>query len=320
MDDIHRIQAFLQAKAAETGAARNTTDAYARDLRDFQLDLALRGLDLMSVQMADIETYLVGLDSQGLSAATRSRRLSAIRQFYAFTVEEHWRSDNPAIQISGPGRKKSLPKTLSVEQVDQLLDCAQRSGKTQIDRLRDTCLMQMLYATGMRISELMTLPLSVARGHPQYLLIRGKGNKERIVPLSPDAQASLSDWLAHRDQTDDLDQAQGRTPSPYLFPSRGKQGHYTRHWFYQKLKSWAVDCGIDPEQVSPHTIRHAFATHLLQNGADLRVIQTLLGHADISTTEIYTHVLQDRLRDLVLDHHPLSNTRNSVGNTSSDGQ
>jgi len=320
MQDINLIQAFLQAKAAETGAARNTTDAYARDLQDFNADLSAHGSNLLLAQMADIETYLVGLDAQGLSSATRARRLSAIRQFYAFAVEEHWRDDNPAIQISGPSRKKSLPKTLSVEQVDQLLACAQRSGKTRIDRLRDTCLMQLLYATGMRISELMTLPLSVARGHPQYLLIRGKGNKERIVPLSPDAKNSLAAWLAHRDQADELDQTQGIVPSPYLFPSRGKQGHYTRHWFYQKLKSWAVDCGIDPDQVSPHTIRHAFATHLLQNGADLRVIQTLLGHADISTTEIYTHVLQDRLRNLVLEHHPLSDTRNSGGNTSSDGQ
>ena len=306
MTPMFQIQAFLQAKSAEEGAAKNTIDAYARDLVDFQEHLAEHSSDFLSAQMEVIERYIVMLDDGGLSRATRARRLSAIKQFYRFCVEEGWRVDNPAIQISGPSRKKSLPKTLSFEQVEALLSTSVSLAKTHEDRLRQNCLMQVLYATGMRVSELMSLPLSVARGHPQFLLIRGKGGKERIVPLSPPAQDALKDWLAFRDQENDALKSDGLAVSPYLFPSRGKLGHLTRHWFYQKIKDWAILSGISPDLVTPHTIRHAFATHLLANGADLRVIQTLLGHADVSTTEIYTHVLEDRLRDLVLDHHPLA--------------
>lgn len=306
MHAAHQIQAYLQAKAAEDGASKNTLDAYARDLMDFQSFLAARQSDFLTALMPDIEAYIVSLDDQGLSRATRARRLSALKQFYRFCVEEGWRPDNPAIQISGPSRKKSLPKTLSVEQVETLLQVAESSAKTPEDALRQNCLMQILYATGMRVSELMSLPISVARGHPQFLLIKGKGNKERIVPLSPPAMAALDAWLAHRNAEDETRKQAGQPVSPYLFPSRGKDGYLTRHWFYQRIKDWAIIGGIDPDLVTPHTIRHAFATHLLANGADLRVIQTLLGHADVSTTEIYTHVLEDRLRDLVMDHHPLS--------------
>ena len=204
MSDTYKIQAFLTAKSAEVGASKNTTDAYARDLMDFNGFLGHAGFDFMSAQMMQIERYIVALDAQGLSQATRARRLSAIKQFYRFCVEEGWRDDNPAIQISGPSKKKSLPKTLSVSDVETLLSMAVCSAKNHEDALRQNCLMQILYATGMRVSELMSLPISVARGHPQFLLIQGKGGKERIVPLSAPAKTALTEWLSFRDQQDEL--------------------------------------------------------------------------------------------------------------------
>ena len=319
--DLRRIADFLDAKSAEAGAAKNTISAYARDLRDFSDWAANNKQTLLQLKQPQIEAYLTQLNQIGLASATRARRLSAVKQFYRFAVEENWRDDNPTLQISGPGRSKHLPKTLSMNQVDLLLIAAAKAGKTNDARARDSCLMQLLYATGMRVSELMALPISSARGDPSMLLIRGKGDKERLVPLSPPAKKALAAWLALRDQNEALAKKQGRAGSIYLFPSRGKLGHFTRHWFYLRIKAWAVLANIDPNKVTPHTIRHAFATHLLSNGADLRVIQTLLGHSDISTTEIYTHVLETRLRDLVLNNHPMANSRrSSTGKTSSDGQ
>lgn len=302
----HWIATFLEAQAAELDAARNTLLAYARDLGDYESWLARNDSTLDRASRADVEAYLVHCDAQGLARATRARRLSAIRQLYRFAFEEGWRSDNPAIQIRGPGRQKSLPKTLSVPEVDALLDAARRHGRNASDRLRNTCLMELLYATGMRVSELVGLPVSAARGDPRMLLITGKGGKERLVPLSPPARTALAAWLAERDTADDAARAKGKPASRFLFPSRGKAGHLTRHRFYMLIKELAVFGGVSPARVTPHTLRHAFATHLLANGADLRSIQTLLGHADVSTTEIYTHVLEDRLKDLVLDHHPLA--------------
>ncbi|MCL4105382.1 UNVERIFIED_CONTAM: hypothetical protein GTU68_055513 [Idotea baltica] len=228
-----------------------------------------------------------------MATSTRARRLSAVKQLYRFAFEEGLRGDNPAIQIKGPGRDKRLPKTLSENEVDRLLLAARALGKTDTDRLRNTCLMELLYATGMRVTELMSLPVSAARGDPRMLLVRGKGGKERMVPLSPPARIALSHWLTVQ-------------PSRFLFPSRSKEGYLTRHWFYGVIKDMAVHAGVSPDKVTPHTLRHAFATHLLANGADLRSIQTLLGHADVATTEIYTHVLDERLRELVLQHHPLA--------------
>ncbi|WP_425100652.1 site-specific tyrosine recombinase XerD [Tropicibacter sp. S64] len=306
MSDRHWIATFLDAIAAERGAAGNTLAAYERDLAHVREWLTGAGLDFTDAQKADFEDYLVYCDQQGLKRATRARRLSAIKQLYRFAFEEGLRSDNPAIQISGPGRDKRLPKTLSIEEVDRLLEAAGTQGRTAQDSLRNTCLMQLLYATGMRVSELVTLPLSSARGDPRMLLIRGKGGKERMVPLSPPARAALAVWLAERDAEEEVKRAKGKPASAFLFPSRGKEGHLTRHGFYMLIKEIAVRGGVSPEKVSPHTLRHAFATHLLQNGADLRSIQTLLGHADVATTEIYTHVLEERLRELVLDHHPLA--------------
>ncbi|WP_421907667.1 site-specific tyrosine recombinase XerD [Mameliella sp.] len=300
------VPLFLEAMAAERGAAANTLAAYDRDLAHVQDWLTDSGKDFASASEEDITAYLVHCDAQGLSRATRARRLSAMKQLYRFAFEEGLRQDNPALQIAGPGRDKRLPKTLSVDEVDRLLGAAQAHGRNAADRSRNACLMQVLYATGMRVSELVSLPLAAARGDPRMLLIRGKGGKERMVPLSPPAREALADWLATREVQEDSARTRGKPASTFLFPSRGKAGHLTRHAFYMLIKEFAVEAGVSPEKVTPHTLRHAFATHLLANGADLRAIQTLLGHADVATTEIYTHVLEERLRDLVLDHHPLA--------------
>ncbi|SFC71355.1 site-specific tyrosine recombinase XerD [Tropicimonas isoalkanivorans] len=300
------IATFLEAQAAELDAAQNTLLAYGRDLKDFADWVDTRKLSFAGVCREDVEAYLIHCDAQGLSQATRARRLSAIRQLYRFAFEEGWRGDNPAIRIKGPGRRKSLPKTLDLAEVDALLAAAETTGRSPRDRVRNTCLMQLLYATGMRVSELVSLPVAAARGQPDMLLVRGKGGKERLVPLSTPARAALDAWLVERDAGEADDRARGRPASRYLFPSTGTLGHLTRHRFYALIKELAVAGGVSPAKVTPHTLRHAFATHLLAGGADLRAIQTLLGHADISTTEIYTHVLDDRLKDLVLEHHPLA--------------
>ncbi len=301
------ISAFLEAQAAELDAARNTLLAYGRDLKDFGdwLDRTSKGF--AGATRADVEAYLVACEAGGLARATRARRLSAIRQLYRFAYEEGWRSDNPAIQITGPGRAKRLPKVLSVEEVDRLLAASRQSGRGAFERLRNICLMELLYATGMRVSELVGLPAAAARGDPRMLMVKGKGGKERMVPLSTPARAALAAWLAARDAAEEAARAEARIPpARHLFPARGREGHMTRQAFHGLLKDLAAAAGIAPARVTPHVLRHAFATHLLAGGADLRVIQTLLGHADVSTTEIYTHVLDERLRDLVLDHHPLA--------------
>jgi len=314
----HWISAFLEAQAAELGSARNTLEAYARDLRDFDDWLSNNALLADTAGQHDIEAYLVHCDAQGLARATRARRLSAIKQLYRFAFEERLRKDNPAIRINGPGRDHKLPKTLSETEVDSLLSAARSHGRNDESRLRNTCLMELLYATGMRVSELVALPVSAARGDPRMLLVSGKGGKERMVPLSQDARIALAAWLTRRDAQEDAARKHGKAASPHLFPSSGKAGHLTRHRFYMLIKDIAVAAGVSPAKVTPHTLRHAFATHLLANGADLRSIQTLLGHADLATTEIYTHVLEQRLRDLVQDHHPLALAarRNPGGNTS----
>lgn len=302
-----QIQTFLQAQAAELDAARNTQLAYARDLQDFADWLLAKGRDFKTCEKTDVEAYLVDCDIQGLARSTRARRLSAIKQLFRFAVEERWRSDNPALQIKGPGRAKTLPKTLSEQDVSALLHAAHSTGRDEPERRRDSCLLELLYATGLRVSELVGLPVAAARGDPRVLLVLGKGGKERLVPLSPPARQALAQWLDIRDGQQELARLEkGQAESRYLFPSRGKSGHLTRHWFYARIKHLSQAGGLNPRQVTPHTLRHAFATHLLANGADLRSIQTLLGHADISTTEIYTHVLEERLRDLVLTHHPLA--------------
>lgn len=298
------ISSFLEAQAAEADAARNTLLAYGRDLKDFAAWLAARGSGFAAAGRAEVEAYLVSCEAQGLSRATRARRLSAIRQLYRFAYDEGWRGDNPAIRISGPGRDRRLPGTLERAEVEALLEAARRAGRTPEERSRATCLMELVYATGMRVSELVGLPVAAARGDPRMLLVRGKGGKERMVPLSAPARAALADWLARRDAAEEA--ARPAPPSRFLFPARGKAGHLTRQSFHALVKQLCLAAGIDPARVTPHTLRHAFATHLLAGGADLRAIQMLLGHADVATTEIYTHVLDGRLAELVLAHHPLA--------------
>lgn len=303
------ISTFLEAQAAELGAARNTLLAYGRDLKDFASWAKHNGAGFDGATRDTLEAYLIACDGQGLSRATRARRLSALKQIYRFAFEEGWRADNPALQIKGPGRSKSLPKTLDEDEVDRLLAAARQTGRNEADRLRNTCLIELLYATGMRVTELVSLPVSATRGDPRMLMVLGKGNKERMVPLSPPARNALTDWIQTRDEQETAKEAEtgrGYKASKFLFPSRSKAGHLTRNRFFLLIKDMAVTAGVSPDKVSPHTLRHAFATHLLANGADLRSIQALLGHADIATTEIYTHVLDARLNELVHQHHPLA--------------
>lgn len=303
------VSRYLEAIQAERDASRNTLLSYARDLSDFHGFLQLRGQDLDTAGRGDIEAYLVDQADRGMAQATRARRLSAIRQLFRFAFLEDWRRDDPAALIKGPKRARTLPAGLSEAEVDRLLEAAGRLGKTGAERLRDTCLMQILYATGLRVSELVALPVAAARGDPRMILVRGKGGRERMVPLSPPARAALTDWLAARDAQAEAGARPGGPRSPHLFPARGRAGHMTRERFFLLVKDLARLAGLDPAAISPHTLRHAFATHLLSHGADLRVIQTLLGHASIATTEIYTHVIEARLRELVLEKHPLAEGR-----------
>ena len=300
------ISTFLEAQAAEAKAARNTLLAYGRDLSDFAGWVGRKGLAFDSLPRAAVEDYLIACEAEGLSKATRARRLSAIRQLFRFAHDEGWRSDNPALRIAGPGASQRLPQTLSLEEVERLLDAARTKGRNPGERLRNCALVELLYATGMRVSELVGLPVAAVRGDPKMILVRGKGDKERMVPLSAPARAALVAWLARRDADEDKARKAGVPASRALFPGPGAEGHLTRQHFYLLIKDIAVLGGVDPSKVTPHTLRHAFATHLLAGGADLRVIQTLLGHADVATTEIYTHVLDDQLKALVLTHHPLA--------------
>ncbi len=302
----HWIAPFLEALGAERGAAANTLAAYRRDLEHFTIWLRAAGADPERVERPEIERYLVALEAEGLSPATRARRLSAIRQFYRFALSEGWRADDPAARIGGPRPVRKLPGTLSVAEVDDLLDAARTRPGSVAKRAQRLCLMELLYATGLRVSELVSLPAASARGNPRMMLVTGKGGRERMVPLSDPAREALAAWLVIRDAIEAERRGAGGRPSPWLFPSRGKLGHLTRIGFYHALKELAVAAGLDPTRISPHTLRHAFATHLLANGADLRAIQQLLGHADVSTTEIYTHVLDERLKALVLQKHPLA--------------
>jgi integrase/recombinase XerD len=307
--DARAISAFLEAIAAENGAARNTLLAYGRDLSHAAEWFADHGTGLDTADARAIEAYLVALDAEGMARATRARRLSALKQYYRFAYDEGWRDDNPTLRIDGPGRAQRLPGTLTEAEVVRLLDVARDHGADSATRARNACLFELLYATGLRVSELVSLPHAALRGAPEMLMVRGKGGKDRLVPLSDPARAAVAIWLGHRDRAEEALRAKGRPVSKFLVPARGKDGHMTRVRFHGLVKEVALRAGLDPDRVSPHVLRHAFATHLLAGGADLRVIQTLLGHADLGSTEIYTHVLDERLRDLVMAHHPLARDR-----------
>lgn len=303
-----RIETFLLTLQAERGAARNTLSAYRRDLEDYGAWLAERDADHDGTTRADIEAYLADLDARGMAPATRARRLSALKQYHRFAFTEGWRDDDPAAGIGGPSRPRKLPAALTEDEISRLLRAAHPQEESP-GALRVHCLIELLYATGLRVTELVSLPVSAVRGDPRMILVRGKGGHERMVPISQPARTALVQWLSCRDREDAERVAKGARPSVFLFPSRGKSGHLTRIAFYQTLKKLAPRASIDPCRVTPHALRHGFATHLLANGADLRTIQVLLGHADISTTEIYTHLLDEKVKALVLEKHPLARSR-----------
>ncbi|MGO9673740.1 MAG: site-specific tyrosine recombinase XerD [Methylocella sp.] len=301
------IESFLEMIAAERGGAKNTIQAYARDLSDYAARLSAAGKTPLDASSEDIRAYLTTLEKRGLKAASSARKLSSIRQLHRFLLAEGLRGENHAAIIGGPRRGRGLPKTLSIAEVDHLLkvsreglDDGARAPGERLRALRTAGLIELLYATGLRVSELVALPKGIARGSEPLIPIRGKGGRDRLAPISPAARAAIAAYRV------ELEKRQpGAAASPWLFPSDGDSGHLTRQAFARDLKTCAAAAGISSARISPHVLRHAFASHLLQNGADLRVVQELLGHADIATTQIYTHVLDERMKAMVRDLHPL---------------
>jgi integrase/recombinase XerD len=291
------LEAFLEMLAAERGSAQLTRAAYRNDLSDLERFLAARGLPLEMADPAALHAYLAS--ATGVGPRTLARRISAMRQFYKFLTVDGVRGDDPAAELETPGLGRPLPKILSESEVAALIAAARAEAGEEGDRL--VCLVELLYATGLRISELISLPLAAVQRDPRFLVITGKGGKDRVVPLSEPSRQALTSYLACRDRF-----LTGSQPSRWLFPSRGRAGHLTRQRAGQLLKELAAKSGLDPQRLSPHVLRHAFASHLLDHGADLRSVQQMLGHADIATTQIYTHVLGDRLRKLVETSHPLA--------------
>ncbi len=305
--DDSLVELFLDMQAAERGAGKNTLDAYRNDLADLLAHLRASNVSVAKATTDDLREFLVSVTERGLATASLARRLSAVRQLYRFLYAEGKRGDDPAAVLEGPKRARTLPKVLSIAEVDGLLTQARGNAENAEQppaaRLRATrllCLLEVVYATGLRVSELVALPASAARKDQRMLVVRGKGNKDRLVPLNGAAKRAMAEYLKLREEVKEA------APSKWLFPSFGEQGHLTRQHFARDLKTLGAASGITPDRLSPHVLRHAFASHLLHNGADLRVVQTLLGHADISTTQIYTHVLEERLKALVRDLHPLA--------------
>ncbi|MET0427804.1 MAG: site-specific tyrosine recombinase XerD [Microvirga sp.] len=297
---------FLDMLAAERGASKNTLDAYRRDLEDYLSYLREAGEAPVSAGAATVRAFLAGLAERGLKASSAARRLSAVRQFHKFLYVEGYAAADPTASVAAPRKGRILPKVLSVDEVDRLLDvsraAADREEASPAARLRAArmaCLLELLYATGLRVSELIALPRGAAKSRDRFLIVRGKGAKERLVPLTEAARATARTYLS-------LLEGGGGAAGPWLFPSDSESGHLTRQAFARDLKAMAGAAGLRGDRVSPHVLRHAFASHLLQNGADLRIVQELLGHSDISTTQIYTHVLDERLKGMVRDLHPLS--------------
>jgi integrase/recombinase XerD len=310
--DAKLTNLFLDMLAAEQGAGSNTLDAYRRDLTDFSQFLASRREGFASVETELLRNYLADLDARGFKPSSAARRLSAMRHLFRFLLSERIRSDDPAAILSGPKRGRGLPKVLSIADVDRLLarartqvDAPEASRLRRLRAMRLYCLLEVLYATGLRVSELVTLPRSAARRDARMIVVRGKGGKERLVPLNEASRQAMADYLAAI-EAPKLDAKKNTAASKWLFPSFGESGHLTRQHFARDLKELAASAGLAPRLVSPHVLRHAFASHLLHNGADLRIVQTLLGHTDISTTQIYTHVVEERLKSLVRDLHPLA--------------
>jgi integrase/recombinase XerD len=310
--DARLTNLFLDMLAAEQGAGPNTLDAYRRDLTDFSEFLARRGQGFVSAETQGLRDYLADLDARDFKSSSVARRLSAMRHLFRFLMNERIRSDDPAAILSGPKRGRGLPKVLSIGDVDRLLTRAkaltempEASPLQRLRAMRLYCLLEVLYATGLRVSELVALPLSASRRDAAMIVVRGKGNKERLVPLNQASRQAMADYLAAIEALKP-DSKKNVASSKWLFPSFGESGHLTRQHFARDLKELAASAGLAPRLVSPHVLRHAFASHLLHNGADLRIVQTLLGHTDISTTQIYTHVVEERLKSLVRDLHPLA--------------
>lgn len=296
---VREVEAFLEMLQAERGASKNTLIAYAADLADLQSFLTRRKQSPATADATALRAYLKSLDYVGMTPRTVARRLSVMRQLFRFILAERLRDDDPASTLDSPKLGRPLPKVLSREEVDRLIDATR--ARDVVDGGRMATLLEILYAAGLRVTELVSLPLSAVERDPSMLLVRGKGDKERLVPLSDPARMAIVAWLDMRR----AQLAEGET-SKFLFPSRGRSGHLTRQRFAQLLKEAALGADIDPARVSPHVLRHAFASHLLAGGADLRSVQLMLGHADIATTQIYTHVLDEKLRSLVQEHHPLA--------------
>jgi integrase/recombinase XerD len=310
--DAKLIHLFLDMLAAEQGAGDNTLDAYRRDLTDFSEFLGRAGQNFARAGTDVLRDYLADLDTRGFKSSSVARRLSAMRHLFRFLLNERIRSDDPAAILSGPKRGRGLPKVLSISDVDRMLtrakELTQAEGASPQQRLRAMrlhCLLEVLYATGLRVSELVALPLSASRRDASMIVVRGKGNKERLVPLNEASRQAMADYLAAMEALKP-EKKKNAASSKWLFPSFGESGHLTRQHFARDLKELAAASGLAPRLVSPHVLRHAFASHLLHNGADLRIVQTLLGHTDISTTQIYTHVVEERLKSLVRDLHPLA--------------
>jgi integrase/recombinase XerD len=313
--DAKLINLFLDMLAAEQGAGDNTLDAYRRDLTDFSEFLGRSSQSFARAETEVLRNYLADLDARGFKSSSVARRLSAMRHLFRFLLNERIRSDDPAAILSGPKRGRGLPKVLSISDVDRMLTRAKElteqdvSPQQRLRALRLHCLLEVLYATGLRVSELVALPLSASRRDARMIVVRGKGNKERLVPLNEASRQAMADYLAAMEvlKPEKKKSASSSTSSSkWLFPSFGESGHLTRQHFARDLKELAGASGLAPRLVSPHVLRHAFASHLLHNGADLRIVQTLLGHTDISTTQIYTHVVEERLKSLVRDLHPLA--------------
>jgi integrase/recombinase XerD len=310
--DAKLITLFLDMLAAEQGAGDNTLQAYRRDLTDFSEFLGHAGLTFVTADTQKLRDYLANLDSRGFKSSSVARRLSAMRHLYRFLLNERIRAEDPAAILSGPKRGRGLPKVLSISDVDRMLtkarELAQAADASSLQRLRALrlyCLLEVLYATGLRVSELVSLPLSASRRDTRMIVVRGKGDKERLVPLNDASRQAMAEYLAAMGALTSA-KKESLDSSKWLFPSFGESGHLTRQHFARDLKELAAAAGLAPRLVSPHVLRHAFASHLLHNGADLRIVQTLLGHTDISTTQIYTHVVEERLKSLVRDLHPLA--------------
>ena len=310
IDNRQQLINFLNMIQAERGAAQNTVEAYRRDLLDLFSFRESRTGGKAEPQAADIKAYLAHLNDTGLSASSRARRLSAIKQYYQYLLSENVVEHNPCDFIDGPKMQRRLPKHLSFDEVDRLLAFARQridgtEGLEKQRNLRFHCLMEVLYATGLRVSELVSLPRSVLVGDDRVISIKGKGGRERLVPLNEPARNAIEVYLSEQ-RGEVFENSKKTKESVWLFPSRSKEGHLTRQRFAQELKQVATEAGLAPDRVSPHVLRHAFASHLLERGADLRSVQQLLGHADISTTQIYTHILEERLKKIVYEHHPLA--------------